>query len=115
MSLPSRLLMSPDGGRPAFEAAFADRLPADVLANRQRGFQSADWFEVIGPDEVRAAFAKYARHSLVSDCVDLTAVASLIDAWPVRDGYRIETIETYCNQLLGTLSMASFITSNFPE
>ena len=115
MSLPSQLLLSPDGGRPAFEAAFADRIPAEVLANRKRGFQSADWFEVIRPNEVRAAFDKVARHSLVSDIVDLKAVSILIDAWPTRDGYRIETIESYCNQLLGTLSMASFIASNFPE
>ena len=115
LSLPARLLMSPDGGRPAFEAAFADRLPAEVLANRKRGFQSADWFEVIRPDEVRAAFSRYACHSLVRDIVDLKAVTALIDAWPTRDGYRIETIETYCNQLLGTLSMASFIASKFPE
>lgn len=114
-SLPVEAFIGADEARPAYAAAFWSRLPKAVIEGRQAGYQAADWFETIRREEVRNAFRTYARHPLVDHMLDLKAIDGRIDNWPLTKGDRIETYEAYCNQLLASLALASFINVHFPH
>lgn len=114
-SLPVEAFIGVKEPRPAYAVAFAERLPPEVVDGKRAGFQSADWFEVIRPEEVRAAFRRYFRHPLVDELIDRSVVESRMDAWPRQTGYPDADYDLYCNQLLGALALASFINANFPH
>lgn len=113
-SLPVEAFIGSDEARPAYAAAFGDRLPRSVINGRQAGYQAADWFETIDPEEIRCAFRLYARHPIIDEIVDLGAVETLIEEWPKERGDATDIYDAYCNQLLGTLAVASFIDVHFP-
>lgn len=108
------------GERPAFEQAFAGRLPPTVLHPRSRAYQQADWFEQFTPDAVRAAFHRYSAHPFVAELIDDRAVDIMVDAWPRGTDWmavpeRFARIEDeYRNQLLPTLAVAAFIWAHCP-
>jgi asparagine synthase (glutamine-hydrolysing) len=110
-SLPVNGLVGATEARPAYAAAFGDRLPLELVGVR-RGYQAADWFETISPVEVRAAFERYGVHPLVQEFFDLTAIEAAINGWPSRGGYSDLTYER-CDQLLRALALASFMNSQF--
>lgn len=105
--------------RPAFARAFADRLPADVIKNRHRAYQQADWFEQFKPREVLAAFRRCQAHPFVSELLDMQAVERTIAGWPLGTAWMadprcFELIEDeYRNKVLPTLAVAMFIACEF--
>ncbi len=113
LSLPADCLTGAEQPRPAYAAAFGDRLPLDKVGAK-RGFQAADWNEATDPQHIRLAFQHYTRHPLVRAYFDLAAIDRAIERWPSGASY-LETIyDLCCNQLLGALSLASFIDAQFP-
>ncbi len=114
-SLPVEQLVSASAERPVYEAAFRDRIPAEVLANTQRGYQCADWFELFRRDEVEAEFQRLGKNRIVSELLDLDYIRQLIEAWPRTGWEQGPVIFTYRNRLLGALSLASFIELHFPD
>lgn len=116
LSFPAQAWFGADD-RPAFARAFADRLPAEVIWNRRRAYQQADWFEQFEPREVLSAFQQCHRHPLVSELVDMEAAERMIADWPLgttwmADPSRFAGIENeYRNKLLPTLAVAMFIAS----
>ena len=114
LSLPAECLVGAVEPRPAYAAAFADRLPLDRIGTR-RGFQAADWNEAIDPADIRRAFQNYSLHPLVAEVFDMRAIARAIERWPSGTGYSEATYELCCNQLLGALSLAGFINVQFPS
>jgi asparagine synthase (glutamine-hydrolysing) len=119
-SMPAEAMYSGSSDRPAFEAAFADRLPRRVLENRTRAYQQADWFEIFDPDDVRSAFAHYRRNSIVAELVDFNEVDAMIDEWPTDTKWMADLKSLDGNgekfrTLLLTLSFANFIDVNFPD
>lgn len=114
LSLPASAMLSGNSGRPVYEAAFAERLPPQILRNRQRGYQCADWFERFSPGYIRRSFRRYLRNPLVREIVDQSCVESMLDRWPAT-GWQDSIVEPYRNQLLGTLAIASFVDTHFPN
>jgi asparagine synthase (glutamine-hydrolysing) len=112
-SLPVDSLIGATEARPAYAAAFANRLPLELVGTK-RGYQAADWFETISPVEIRAAFERYAVHPLVQQFFDLPAVKSAIGCWPTQSGYSHSTYNR-CDQLLRALALASFMNAHFPN
>jgi len=114
LSLPVEAYVGGDHSRPAFHHAFRDRLAEDVLEGRHAGAQAADWFRTIEPGEVLAGFRRYAHHPVASEMFDLDMVATMIDRWPASAAAADQVHDEYCNQLLGSLAVASFINAHFP-
>ncbi|MEO8548092.1 MAG: asparagine synthetase B family protein [Sphingomicrobium sp.] len=114
-AMPVEQLISSRSARPAFERAFGDRIPEEVLASTRRGYQGADWFELFPKQGVRECFEYFGRNTIVRDLLDLDYINGLIDAWPSAGWDRRPLIYTYRNKLLGALSLASFIDLHFPD
>lgn len=114
LSLPPEQLVSTQTARPAYEAAFRDRIPGGVLRNSKRGYQVADWFEIFTLDEVRAAFHLYRRSPAVREMLDLDYINSVMDTWPNGGWEDPRIVEKYRHELIGTLSLASFLHVHFP-
>lgn len=114
LSLPNNLLAGRSYERPLFEKAMADRMPGRVLTCRQRGYQTAEWFEHFRPAEMREAFRRFARHTIVNDLFDMAEIDRLIDDWSTADWSDRRVIDVYRNGLIGTLAAADFIAGHFP-
>ena len=106
-------LFSPASQRPAYEAAFADRLPREVIEGRRRGFQGADWLELYHPDYVRPALLGYAQNPLVAELIDLEAADRLFAEWPAAGCGLSENLWLYGQHLLNTVALAGFIALHF--
>lgn len=115
LSLPSRQLFSARSARPAYEGAFRDLLPSDVISNPVRGYQSADWFEFYRKQEVGEALRNHGKNSLVAELLDLDYLNRLIQAWPDRGFGQRSVIYTYANTVVGALALANFIDTHFPS
>lgn len=64
--------------------AFADRLPADVLAETRRGYQAADWHVGVGTakSEIAAELESLTRSPDAAALVDTERLRTLLDRWP---------------------------------
>ena len=113
LSLPNDMLVSGRSARPLYERAMSNRIPPAVLANRRRGYQTAEWFEHFKPAEVRGAFRRYGENPIVQELIDLRYVERLIDGWPASGWGRRGQIYTYRNTLIGALALADFIDVHF--
>lgn len=111
-SLTASQLLSPFSPRPAYQAAFGDRVPAEVMEGRRRGFQGADWLELYCPDYVRPALLAYARNPLVADLIDIPAAERLFAQWPSEGSRSAETLQ-FGRHLLNSVALAGFIAQHF--
>ena len=112
-SLAARHLASSDTPRPAYAAAFADRVPPAVIEGARRGFQAADWLEVYRPEAIREALASYAANPLIGDLFDLDEAGRMLDCWPRHSGYEADILQVYGQHLLNTVALAGFIAQHF--
>lgn len=115
LSFPPEALVSANSPRPAFDSAFRDRIPPQVLFNQRRGRQGADWFELFRKDEISELFRQYGRNHQVRELFDLQYVDALIARLPVAGTGGADGLIRYQNELLGALALADFIHCNFPD
>ena len=115
LSFPPEALVSVHAPRPAYEAAFRDRLPPEVLHSKRRGRQGADWFELFPKDEVSRLFTQLGKNSTVAALFDLDYIQRQIAYWP--DAGSIESVSRiqYQNDILGALAVSDFIDLHFPD
>jgi asparagine synthase (glutamine-hydrolysing) len=114
-SLPVDELTSAESARPAFDSAFSDRIPRAVLTSRFRGYQTADWHEIITKEEVATEFERYKTNSLVMALFDFKYIDHLIEKWPNAGWENRPQLYLYRNSLLNALSLANFIAVTFDE
>ena len=107
LSLPPEALLAGGVRRPALRRALEGRVAGAVLDSRLRGYQTADWYERIGPDEVSRAAGSAAESA---DPALFAAAAMTRDAarWPTSGWERREVIFRYRMQLLRAVSAARF-------
>ncbi len=118
LSFPPEALVSANSPRPAYDLAFCDRIPPQVLFNERRGRQGADWFELFPKDEISELFRQYGRNHQVRELFDLHYVDALIARLPTANtsgGRHAPALIKYQNELLGALALADFIDLNFPN
>ena len=63
--------------------AMADRLPPEVLGNRKRGLQAADWFErldAIRP-QILEELARFEQSELARRALDIARLRQLLQQW----------------------------------
>jgi len=107
LSLPLDAFLKEGVERPLVKAALADRLPAELLGQNLRGYQMADWYEQIRPEEVRA-FADRLRASKRATILDWDEVEAAIHAWPSSGWEQRPIIYRYRMRLLRALAAAEF-------
>jgi len=64
--------------------AMANRLPPEMLHNRLRGLQAADWFEQMTAERgvLVTEVARFERDDLTSRVLDLPRLRALLERWP---------------------------------
>lgn len=112
LSFPADQLVSAAAARPAYEAAFEDRIPPAVLHSRRRGVQGADWYELFDVRDVETLFRKYQKNDVVRGLFDFTYIDDQLRNRPRPSPGKPMP---YRGELLGPLALASFIDLNFPN
>jgi asparagine synthase (glutamine-hydrolysing) len=87
--------------------AMEGRLPAEVLLNRRRGLQAADWYEslAIALPQVREQVALFRRDDLIRRALDLPRLERLLNAWP-EQAWGDPRVATEYSGALGRAMMA---------
>lgn len=87
MSIPVEAFLAGGKLRGLAKAAFAGLLPAEVLAERRKGHQSADWYEGFAPqrERIRDEVARLAQVDAASTALDVEAMHRLVEDWPAGD------------------------------
>jgi asparagine synthase (glutamine-hydrolysing) len=110
-TVPGRLLAAAESRRPLFDRAFASRLGWSN-GPRPKGYQAADWDRQFSRERVQRAFGDCRAHPMVGELLDLDYLDMLIARWPTRWADQAAMLH-YRNDLLGALSFAHFVRTNF--
>lgn len=91
--------------------AFADRLPAEVVGERRRGYQAADWHEGFDAarDEIRAEVERIAACPAAAQVLNIDRMRALVADWPTGGWNRPETMVAYRVALLRAISNGHFL------
>jgi asparagine synthase (glutamine-hydrolysing) len=91
--------------------ALADRLPAQLLAERRKGFQAADWAEGLkaAQAELREEVERIGRNGVASELLDTARLGASLDHLPIEGWDRLETVQRYRLALLRGVSAGHFI------
>jgi asparagine synthase (glutamine-hydrolysing) len=91
--------------------ALADRLPKQVLEERRRGFQVADWHEdlVAARDSVVDELDRLDACPAAAAALDLPRLRRLMENWPSSGWERRETIMRYRYALLRGIATGHFL------
>lgn len=109
LELTPRQIASPYDRRPIFELSFADYLPSSILRSPLRGAQSADWNQVICPDELRRGLRRYCESAVVRELIDVDGLIESLDHWPSGIAVDDPRQGLFTSQVLPLTSMASFL------
>ncbi|GAA4018759.1 hypothetical protein GCM10022280_17940 [Sphingomonas swuensis] len=112
LQVPARLLVDETLGRPLFEQAFAGLLPPELLGNRRKGRQAADWWLALRPELIRDTLEELSQVAVVSDAIDVRRAVPFLKHWPRTFAEALSREDDY-HALLGTLSLALFLAENF--
>ncbi|HEX8307123.1 MAG TPA: asparagine synthase-related protein [Allosphingosinicella sp.] len=111
LSLPLDMLMKDGVRRPLAGAALADRVAPAVLAEKRKGYQSADWHDGLSRDSAGAArlVEAMARDETASRLIDVERLRALIRDWPDSGWDDPRIAGTYRIGLLKGLTAGHFI------
>ena len=111
LSLPLDALMKDGIRRPLARAALADRVAPEVLAERRKGYQSADWHEGLTRDIAGAArlIEAMAGDESASRLIDLDRLRALVRDWPDSGWEDPRIMGAYRIGLLKGLTAGHFI------
>ncbi len=111
LSVPSSQYLSRGVPRALARRAFAGRLPAQVLSERRRGLQGADWHE--GLDLARDAASDELERldgcGPARETLDLARLRQLTTDWPSSGWDREDVVQNYRLALLRGLSVGHFL------
>ncbi len=90
--------------------AFADRLPAELLAARHRGWQAADWFEGLTAGRAQAADAveRIAASAAAAAVLDVEALRERLRNWPTN-WTDIRVVLAYREGLIRAIAVGDFL------
>jgi asparagine synthase (glutamine-hydrolysing) len=112
-ALPLEMLLSRGERRPLARAALADRLPAEVLDARGKGYQAADWHEALTRDRpaIQALIDRIEADPAASSIVDVPWLRAVLADWPSDGWHDRGVIVRYRIALLMALSAGHFALS----
>jgi asparagine synthase (glutamine-hydrolysing) len=95
LSLPEGQYQRAGQSRWLLRRALAERLPAEILANKLRGLQAADWFERLSQARpiIVAELARLEQSGLARHALDLARMRNLVERMtqPSEDANRVTT------------------------
>jgi asparagine synthase (glutamine-hydrolysing) len=111
LGLPLDMLLSRGERRPLARAALADRLPADVLTERRKGYQASDWGEALTRDlpSVRDLVRRIAGDEGARALIDADLLQDLVENWPAGGWNRSAVMGLYRSAFLDALTAGHFI------
>jgi asparagine synthase (glutamine-hydrolysing) len=109
LTLPDEMLLRNGVPRPLAREALSDRLPVEVIDNRLRGYQMADWYEQITRQSMCALFEQVKTSHQASAIIDFEKVRRKLETWPEGNMNDSRVIQEYRGRLLRTLATARFI------
>jgi asparagine synthase (glutamine-hydrolysing) len=111
LSLPLEMLMAGGERRPLARAALADRLPSEVLGERRKGYQAANWH--LGLTRDRSAIAelieRIAADEEARSLIDVAALRGLLAEWPDGGWHRPQIVARYRLSMLQALAAGHFV------
>ena len=109
LSLPPDMLLKDGTARPLAREALSDRLPPQLLGARSRGYQMADWYEQITPEDARGVLDGIEHPDAVATVIDVDRLRARIDRWPTAGWSKASVIGAYRGDVLRALSAACFM------
>lgn len=91
--------------------AFADRLPPEVVSERRRGFQAADWYMQMaaGRDSIVAELDSFDRCVGAAELVDIIRLRRALEDWP-QEGWNEESVSLlYRHAMLRGVAAGHFL------
>lgn len=87
LSLPTEAFLGQEGPGSLARRAFADRLPAAVLAERRKGLQAIDWHEALtaAREDLKIELSRLESVPSAATALDLARMRSLVEDWPSGD------------------------------
>lgn len=110
-SLPLDMLIADGARRPLARASLSDRLPAEVLDQTGKGYQSADWGEALTADldRVHRLIDRIAADPVAAALIDVEHLRRLVREWPQDEWESMRTIQLYRSGLLDALAVGHFV------
>ncbi|HEX8526354.1 asparagine synthetase B family protein, partial [Allosphingosinicella sp.] len=95
LSLPGEAFVQDGLPRSLALRGLADRLPPEVIAEKRKGLQAADWHEAIAAsrERLREEIERIGEVPAAARALDLARMRRLIDEWP-SDGWHLRQAET---------------------
>jgi len=111
LSVPAEQFLAGGIPRSLARRAFADRLPAEVVRERRKGYQAADWHEGLtaGLDDLRMEVERFAEIDATTDALDTRRLAGLARKLPDGDWHDDLVTGSYRLALLRGVSAGHFI------
>lgn len=111
LSLPVEAMLKDGVRRPLARAALSDRLPPELLDQRAKGYQAADWAQALTRDlpAVRDLVERIAADELAASLIDIGRLRAMVAEWPSAGWEDLRTIGRYRVSLLHTLSAGHFM------
>jgi len=111
LSVPTEQFFRNGVPRALARAALADRVPPEVLNERRRGLQAADWHESMtaARPQILEEIARLEQNGPATRALDLRRMHRLAENWPSDGWHRQETIEQYRLALLRGISVGHFL------
>ena len=111
LTIPTEQYLAGGVPRSLARRAFADRLPADLLNERKKGYQAADWHKglVKAQPELAEEIDRCASADEISSIVATERMKQLVAEFPDGGWDRPRTVEQYRLALLRGVSAAHFL------
>lgn len=90
LSVPTEQFLANGQTRALARHAFTDRLPDQILSERRKGYQAADWHEGLtaARAEIAADMERFASFEITAGTMDLARINALVEDWPA-DGWNV--------------------------
>lgn len=109
LRLPPEALIDKGRFKPLIRRVLEDRVPREVLAFPQRGFQGADWYGRIDRQEAIAAFEEISASTAAGELLDLPRLRTAIDSWPSYDPGRATLMFAFIRHVTDALNHGLFL------
>lgn len=97
LSVPDEQYLTQGRTRALARRAFADRLSDEVLQERRKGYQAADWHEglCVARGEIRADLERLAGCEIAARNIDVGRMGALVENWPGGNWNAPEVMRRY--------------------
>jgi asparagine synthase (glutamine-hydrolysing) len=111
LGIPAEQYLAEGVSRSLVRRAMWGTLPPQILTNRRRGMQAADWFEKLEHRKpaMNAEIADLARSALARKAIDLDRLQTALRDWPSGNWEKKKVIEEYQLALPRGLAMGRFV------